>query len=210
MRPLSGPLLEAATDGAGYSPASCTDLPLLGYSTVSYTCSNIAYVARSNKLTRKTFHRGIEFDHCNPNSWPVDDASTYCTCRRREVKLFEVSADWLYRRSSHGYEDTPTDIENTDCSTRIPMSLWTLKPAAGALHTYVFSPSLSLSTSSSSVVRAGSASRGANVALNVLNIKQTSSPTPFYSVLVFASVFIALSTVFHGCNGQCYERRAST
>ena len=37
-------------------------------------------------------------------------------------------------------------------------------------------------------------------AVHVFNINQSSLPTPFYSVLVSVSVFVALSTVFHSIN----------
>ena len=46
-------------------------------------------------------------------------------------------------------------------------------------------------------VPAGSPSRGGDVAYYVLDINQLSLSTPFYSVLVSMSVFMALSTVFH-------------
>ena len=46
----------------------------------------------------------------------------------------------------------------------------------------------------------GSPSRGGDVAVYVFDINQSSLPTPFYSVLVFVSVFMALSTVFHSIN----------
>ena len=46
----------------------------------------------------------------------------------------------------------------------------------------------------------GSRSRGADVAFFVCDINQPSLPTPFYSVLVSVSVFMALSTVFHSVN----------
>ena len=49
-------------------------------------------------------------------------------------------------------------------------------------------------------VRAGSPSRGGNVAVDVFDINQPSLTTPFYSVLVSISVFTALSTVFHFIN----------
>ena len=47
------------------------------------------------------------------------------------------------------------------------------------------------------LVLTGSSSRGGDVAVYVLDINQPSSPTPFYSVLVSASVYVAVSTVFH-------------
>ena len=47
---------------------------------------------------------------------------------------------------------------------------------------------------------AGSPSRGGDVAVYVMDINQPSLPTPFYSVLVSVSVFVALSTVFHSIN----------
>ena len=50
------------------------------------------------------------------------------------------------------------------------------------------------------VVPAGSPSRGGDVAVYVFNINQPSLPTPFYSVLVSVSVFMALSTVFYSMN----------
>ena len=52
------------------------------------------------------------------------------------------------------------------------------------------------------VVPASSFSRGGDVALDVFDINQPSLPTPFYSILVFISVFMALSTVFHSMNSS--------
>ena len=49
-------------------------------------------------------------------------------------------------------------------------------------------------------VPVGSPSRGGDVAAYVFNISQPSLPTPFYSVLVSVSVFMALSTVFRSRN----------
>ena len=49
-------------------------------------------------------------------------------------------------------------------------------------------------------VSAGSPSRGGDVTVYVPDINQPSLPTPFYSVLVSVSVFMALSTVFHAIN----------
>ena len=49
-------------------------------------------------------------------------------------------------------------------------------------------------------VPAGSPSRGGDVTVYVKDINQPSLPTPFYSVLVSVSVFVALSTVFHSIN----------
>ena len=46
----------------------------------------------------------------------------------------------------------------------------------------------------------GSTSRGGDVAVYVFDINQPSLPTPFCSVLVSVSVFMALSTVFHSIN----------
>ena len=46
----------------------------------------------------------------------------------------------------------------------------------------------------------GSPSRGGDVAVYVFDINRSSLPTPFYSVLVFVSVFMTLSTVFHFIN----------
>ena len=42
----------------------------------------------------------------------------------------------------------------------------------------------------------GSPSRGEDVAVDVFSLNQPSLPTPFYSVLVSMSVFMALLTVF--------------
>ena len=50
------------------------------------------------------------------------------------------------------------------------------------------------------VVPEGSPSRGGNVAIYVFDINQPTLPAPFHSVLVSASVFVALSTVFHSIN----------
>ena len=49
-------------------------------------------------------------------------------------------------------------------------------------------------------VPTGSPSRGGDVGVYVFDIHQSSLPTPFHSVLVSVSVFIALSTVFHSIN----------
>ena len=46
----------------------------------------------------------------------------------------------------------------------------------------------------------GLPSRGEDVAVNVFGINPPSVPTPFSSVLVSVSVFMALSTVFHSIN----------
>ena len=50
------------------------------------------------------------------------------------------------------------------------------------------------------LVPTGSSSRGGDVAVYVFDVNKPSLPTPFYSVLVFVSVFMALSTVFHSIN----------
>ena len=52
----------------------------------------------------------------------------------------------------------------------------------------------------SSPVLAGSPSRGGDVAVYAFDINQPSWPTPFYSVLVSISVFMALSAVFRSIN----------
>ena len=46
----------------------------------------------------------------------------------------------------------------------------------------------------------GSPSHGGDVAAYVFTVSQPSLPTPFYSVLVAVSVFMAASTVFHSTN----------
>ena len=46
----------------------------------------------------------------------------------------------------------------------------------------------------------GSPSCGGDVAVYVKDINQSSFPTPFYSVPVSVSVFVALSTVFRSIN----------
>ena len=46
----------------------------------------------------------------------------------------------------------------------------------------------------------GSPSRGGDVAVYLFDINQPSLPTPFHSVLVSVSVFMALSTVFRSIN----------
>ena len=47
------------------------------------------------------------------------------------------------------------------------------------------------------VVPSDSPSRGGDVAVYFSEVNQPNLPTPFYSVLVSVSVFLALSTVFH-------------
>ena len=49
-------------------------------------------------------------------------------------------------------------------------------------------------------VHASSPSRGGDVAVYVFDINQPRTPTPFCSVLVYISVFMALSIVFHSIN----------
>ena len=49
-------------------------------------------------------------------------------------------------------------------------------------------------------VSAGSASRSGDVVVYVKDINQPGLPTPFYSVLVSSSVFMAHSTIFHFIN----------
>ena len=48
----------------------------------------------------------------------------------------------------------------------------------------------------------GSASRGGDVMADAFDTNQPSLPTPFYSVLVSISVFMALSTVFHSISSS--------
>ena len=50
------------------------------------------------------------------------------------------------------------------------------------------------------MVPTGSSSRGGDVAVYDLGVKQPSFPTPFNSVFVCISVFMALSTVFYFIN----------
>ena len=51
-------------------------------------------------------------------------------------------------------------------------------------------------------VSAGSPSRGWYVTVYVKDINEPALPTPFYSVLVSISVFMALSTVFYSINSS--------
>ena len=55
-----------------------------------------------------------------------------------------------------------------------------------------------LGSSSASLLAnpAGSPSRGRDVAVYVFDINQPSLPTPFYSVLVFISVFMTLLIIY--------------
>ena len=59
-------------------------------------------------------------------------------------------------------------------------------------------------------VHMGSPSRGGDVAACVFTISQPSLPTPFYSVLVSVSVFMALSVVCHSINSLDNSRRFLT
>ena len=47
---------------------------------------------------------------------------------------------------------------------------------------------------------------GGDVAVYVFDVNQLSLPTPFYSVLVSVSAFMALSTVFHSINSPDNSR----
>ena len=49
-------------------------------------------------------------------------------------------------------------------------------------------------------ISTGSPSLGGDVAVYVFDLNQSSLPTPFYSVLVSVSVFMALSALFHSMN----------
>ena len=49
-------------------------------------------------------------------------------------------------------------------------------------------------------VPTGSPSRNGDVAVHAFDTNQPNLPTPFYSVLVSVSAFMALSTVFHSIN----------
>ena len=74
-------------------------------------------------------------------------------------------------------------------------------PTHTSVHYSVIELSLTVTTEhSASWVLAGSPSRGGDVAIYVSDINQPSLHTPFYSVLVSVSVFMALSTVFHSIN----------
>ena len=64
----------------------------------------------------------------------------------------------------------------------------------------MFFLSVSLSIYAFFSVPAGSPPRGGDVAGYVFKISQPSLPTPFYSVLVSVSVFMALSIVFRSIN----------
>ena len=57
-----------------------------------------------------------------------------------------------------------------------------------------------------SFVPVGSPSRGGDVAVDVFDINQPNLPTPFYSVLVSISVFMALSPVFLSINSPDNSR----
>ena len=52
------------------------------------------------------------------------------------------------------------------------------------------------------IVPTSSPSRGGDVVVYVVDINQPSLPTPFYSVLVSVSVFMALSLVFYSINSS--------
>ena len=70
-------------------------------------------------------------------------------------------------------------------------------------HIYILSLNVLLSRMAvfpSPRVPAGSPSRGEDVVLYVFDVNQPSLPTPFHSVLVSISVFMALSSVFHSIN----------
>ena len=71
--------------------------------------------------------------------------------------------------------------------------------AAPTIFVFFFSP-LCIILAPSADVPAGSPSRGGDVMVYVTDINQPSLPTPFYSVLVSVSVFMALSTLFHSIN----------
>ena len=64
-----------------------------------------------------------------------------------------------------------------------------------ATHHHVMVRSKACGAVSIAGVPMGSPSRGGDVAVYVFNINQLSLPTPFYSVLVSISVFMALSLI---------------
>ena len=121
----------------------------------------------------------------------------------------------FYRFVEQKWNDTEMRFCKTACTT-----LWTnhnfylhvQKVANHTLYTHTFVQQMYLHL----FVPAGSPSRGGDVAAYVLNTCQPSLPTPFYSVLVTVSVFMALSTVFHSLNSpdnsplsHCFSRLIS-
>ena len=113
----------------------------------------------------------------------------------------------------------PSNMVNTSDNETAPYQVWSEnsldikdKPSFWSNQTLILpdsNPNMRATTaccpwseqsSSSSSVPAGSPSRGGDVAVYVFDVNQPSLPTPFHSVLVSFSVFMALSTVFHCIN----------
>ena len=126
-----------------------------------------------NKLINKKF----------TNSWAVSavmslksDAHFRSICRDSwSVKLLEILLRELtWKRNQLGETDAQGVV--LTCIERFKRSL------------------------TGSRVLTGSLSRGGDVAVYVFDINQPTLPTPFYSVLVSISVFMALSTVFYSIN----------
>ena len=80
----------------------------------------------------------------------------------------------------------PKDSRHTGIPQGKPVSTPTVEVAPGAVW--------------SLPIPSGSPSGGGDVTVYVCDINQPSLPTPFYSVLVSISDFMALSTAFHSIN----------
>ena len=82
------------------------------------------------------------------------------------------------------------DINTPNSASSVFQSNRTSKSASSLLH-------LSKRFGHPSWIPASSPSRGGDVAVHVFGINQPNLPSPFYFVLVFKSVFMALSTAVH-------------
>ena len=141
-----------------------------------------------------------DFDTARVRLYTHDSHDPYsCTCYPRVSSKTIPSMMYDGVRCPHPeHRYQPVGILTSQRS--LLLDLVTAGRYTNALHCY------HQTNSESSWIPASSPSRGGEAAVYVLDIKQPSLPTPFSSVLVSVSVFMALSTVFHSINSPDNSR----
>ena len=148
-----------------------------------------------------------ELGYCQTYPMTMAEENCLLSCNWCPGKLHLPAQTGRLRNYSRRFSVTPglacsAWCPHTSCKP-LPVGAFLPSKQTRALRNYScrfsLTPALvsSAPCSHSQYVPAGSPSRGGDVAVYVCNINQPSFPTPFYSVLVSISVFMALSTVFH-------------
>ena len=140
---------------------------------------------------------------CHLHYWQNDRGLLRATAITRvwnghRIRVSTQSWPWGRKFSRHSCRDSisqPFDNESgplTNKLSRLPSRLFRT-PSVLSKHSWQVSYT-------DIEVPVGSPSRGGDVAVDVFDIKQLSLPTPFNSLVVSVSVFMALSAVFHSDN----------